>query len=100
MKIYIDSELQCHTANPDGTFREVEEEFFDGKCDTFIEGYRLKPEGETWAREDGRVFSGGKMISPCKPSDQLDAAQAQYEKDLAVAAAAYQEGVNTAYDQQ
>lgn len=97
--VYIDSEFKCHTTNPDGLFRELEESFFAGKCATFIEGYRLKPEGETWVREDGKVFSGGKMITPWKPSDQLFAAQAQYEADLAEAAAAYQEGVNSAYDQ-
>ena len=99
MKIYIDSDFKCHTTNLDETFKEVETDFFDGKCKTFIEGHRIKPEGETWVREDGEVFSGGKMISPWKPYSLLAAAQAQYEEDLAVAAAAYQEGVNTAYDQ-
>lgn len=95
---FIDTEYRCHTTNPDGLFREVEEPFFDGKCKIFIEGYRLKPEGETWIREDGHVFSGCKMITPWQPSDRLFAAQAQYEADLADAAAAYQEGVNSAYD--
>lgn len=102
--IYLDSEYRCHTTNPDGTFREVilsenARTFFSNKCVTFIEGFRLKPEGETWVREDGKVFSGGEMIAPWKPYDQLAAAQAQYEADLAEAAAAYQEGVNSAYDQ-
>lgn len=102
--IYIDSEFKCHTTNPDGTFREVvlsdsAKTFFADKCTAFIEGYRLKPDGETWVREDGRVFSGGEMITPWKNYDLLEAAQVQYEADLAEAAAAYQEGVNTAYDQ-
>ena len=39
MKIYIDSEYCCHTINPDGVFQEIETDFFDGKCDDFIEGY-------------------------------------------------------------
>lgn len=98
MKIYIDSEYRCHTTNPDGLFLEIEEPFFDGKCKAFIEGYRVKPEGKTWVRDDGMVFSGSKMISPWKPINELEAAQAQYEADLAEAAAAYQEGVNSAYD--
>lgn len=93
--IYLDSEFKCHTTNPEGLFREVKEQFFDGKCQTFIEGYRLKPENETWVRGDGKVFSGGKMITPWKAVDQLFAAQAQYELDMAEAEAAYQEGVNS-----
>jgi hypothetical protein len=80
LKIYIDDDFKCHNTNPDGIFREVEDEFFDGKCPVFIEGYRLKPEGETWVREDGEVFTGGKMIAPWKDLDELDAAQRQYER--------------------
>lgn len=103
MKIYIDTEFCCHTTNPNGAFREVILSeaalvFFSNKCTAFIEGCRLKPEGETWIREDGFVFSGDEMITPWKPYDELAAAQAQYEADLAEAAAAYQEGVNSAYD--
>lgn len=104
MKMYIDSEYRCHTTNPEGTFREVilSEDaiaFFTNKCVAFIEGYRLNPEGEVWVREDGKVFSGGEMITPWKDYNELAAFQAQYEADLAEAAAAYQEGVNSAYDQ-
>lgn len=102
--IYIDSDCKCHIDNPDGAFREavLSEDarvFFANKCTTFVEGYRLKPEGETWVREDGEVFSGGEMVAPWKPYNELAAAQAQYELDMAEAAAAYQEGVNSAYDQ-
>lgn len=102
--VYIDSEFHCHTTNHAGTFREVilsenARTFFERKCTAFIEGYRLKPENEKWVREDGKVFSGGEMISPWKPYAELAAAQTQYEADLAAAAAAYQEGVNSAYDQ-
>ena len=96
--IYIDSEFCCHTANPDGTFREVETDFFDGKCGTFVEGYRFVPAGETWVRSDGKVFRG-EMIAPWKDYNELAAAQEQYEADLAAADSAYQEGVNSAYDQ-
>lgn len=84
-EIYIDSEFKCYTENPDGMYREVflsdnARAFFSNKCTAFIEGYRLKPEGEMWVREDGKVFSGGEMISPWKPYDELDAAQREYER--------------------
>ena len=98
--IYIDTEFKCHTTNPDGTFREVvlsesARNFFADKCTTFIEGYRLKPDGETWVREDGHVFSGGEMIAPWKNYDLLEAAQVQYELMMAETEAAYREGVNS-----
>ena len=85
--IYLDSDFKCHTSNPDGTFQEVvlsenAKTFFANKCTTFIEGYRLKPEGETWVREDGTVFSDGEMISPWKDYSELDAAQRRYEQAL------------------
>ena len=58
---------------------EVETDFFDGKCPAYIEGYRFVPAGETWVREDGEEFSG-EMVAPCKPWDELDAAQRAYER--------------------
>jgi hypothetical protein len=84
MKLYIDSAFKCHTIN-DGTMKEVETKFFDGKCAAFIEGYRLVPSGESWTREDGTVFVG-EMAAPWKPYEELDAAQREYERELAQAA--------------
>jgi hypothetical protein len=81
MKVYIDSEYRCHTTNTDGNFREVEHSFFDGKCTTFIEGYRFVPSGESWARSDGVVFHG-EMISPWKDYNELEAIQIAYERQL------------------
>ena len=78
--IYIDSECKCHTANPDGSFREVETNFFDGKCSAYIEGYRFVPAGETWTRPDGVVFRG-EMIAPWKDWRELDDAQRGYEQE-------------------
>ncbi|MBE7016639.1 MAG: hypothetical protein E7420_00575 [Ruminococcaceae bacterium] len=78
--IYIDSEFKCHISN-DGTMTAVETDFFDGKCDAFIEGYRFVPEGESWTREDGEVFSG-EMIAPWVDFAELDAAQREYERAL------------------
>lgn len=79
--IYIDSEFMCHTTNPDGTFKEVETNFFNDKCDAFIEGYRFVPSGETWTREDGVIFTG-EMIAPWKNYNELDAAQREYEREI------------------
>ena len=93
MKIYIDPDFKCHTSN-DGTMTTVETDFFDGKCQTLIEGYRFVPVGESWTRSDGVVFHG-EMIAPWKDYSLLAAAQAQYELDQAELAAAYQEGVDS-----
>lgn len=84
--IYIDSENKCHTEN-DGTMKAVETDFFDGKCDFYIEGHCYEDNGNHTS------------VYAYKPYDELAAAQAQYELDMAEAAAAYQEGVDSAYDQ-
>lgn len=75
--IYIDSDYKCHTSNADNLVA-VETDFFDGKCDSFIEGYRFVPSGESWTRSDGVVFNG-EMISTWKDFAELDDAQRQYE---------------------
>lgn len=76
--IYIDSDFKCHVTD-DGTLTAVETDFFDGKCDTFIEGYRYVPAGAVWTRSDGMVFTG-KMIAPWKDYAELDYAQLLYER--------------------
>ena len=78
--IYIDSDFKCRTVC-DGTLAAVETDFFDGKCDAFVEGYRFVPEGESWTREDGAVFHG-EMAAPWKPWQELDKAQREYEMEL------------------
>ena len=77
--VYIDSDFKCHTVN-DGTMIPVEDEFFDEKCDAFIEGYRFVPSGSTWTRPDGVVFHG-EMVAPWKDWRELDDAQRVYEKE-------------------
>lgn len=77
--IYIDSEYKCHVTN-DGTMTPVETDFFNDKCQTFIEGYRFVPSGEVWTREDGITFTG-EMISPWKNYSELDAVQREYERE-------------------
>ena len=77
--VYIDKEYKCHICD-DGTMTAVETDFFDGKCDAFVEGYLCGP---------------GKMIAPWKPYSELAAAQRQYELDRASLEEAYREGVNS-----
>ena len=76
MKIYIDSNFKCHTAQQEG-YTEVEVSFFDNKCDEFIEGYRFIPSGSTWTREDGVEFAG-EMVSPWKDYNELAMVQLDY----------------------
>lgn len=80
MKIYVDSDYKCHVSNPAGTMTNLETDFFDGKCDAYIEGYRYVPAGESWTRADGVVFQG-EMIVPWKDWNELDAAQRDYERE-------------------
>ena len=70
MKIYIDSDFRCHTSNPEGTFREVETPVFDGKCQTFIEGY---------CYDDSNGYA---HIYPWKDYSELDSAQREFEREL------------------
>ena len=79
--IYIDTDFKCHTSDPDGIYTNLETDFFDGKCDFFIEGYRYIPAGAMWTRSDGVTFSG-EMIAPWKDWRALDAAQRAYERQL------------------
>lgn len=107
MKIYIDSDCKCHVSPGEG-LREFDVPFFDGKCQTFIEGYRYVPPGERWVKPNGELFRG-EMISPWAYYPVLAATQAAYEEGqalgtggidelIAAAGVAYTEGVNSAYD--
>lgn len=69
MRVFIDSEFRCHTTNQDGTFREVETDFFDGKCDIFIEGF---------CYDDSKGYV---QIYSWKPFGELDATQWAYERE-------------------
>ena len=94
MEIYIDTEFKCHVSD-DGTMTAIETDVFDGKCTAFIEGHRFVPTGETWTREDGKVFRG-EMKTPWKDYSELDAAQRNYEKQLL---AEYEALVNALYSE-
>lgn len=66
--VYIDPEtFYCYAEqNSDGTRIPHEDDFFDGKCKTFIEGYYCD-------QVKGEVY-------PWKPHTQLAAAQREYEQ--------------------
>ena len=85
MIVYVDKEYKCHVAPGEG-LTPVEDSFFDGKCDAFIEGYRYD------------TSKGYTQIYPWRNSAELFAAQAQYERDMEELRKAYEEGVNSAYD--
>jgi hypothetical protein len=78
--IYLDKDFRCFVNETENTVQSIETDFFDGKCDTYIEGYRFVPEGRQWTRSDGVVFSG-EMITPWKPYEELERAQIAYEKE-------------------
>ena len=67
--IYVDSDFKCHVAD-DGTRKAVETDFFDGKCEQFVEGY-------CYDTRNGYV-----QIYPVLPFGELDSAQREYEKQM------------------
>lgn len=76
MTIYIDNDFKCYVENGDNR-RAIETDVFDGKCQEYIERFRYVPEGETWTREDGEVFSGT-MVTPWADLSEAYEAQAAY----------------------
>lgn len=77
--IYLNINFECSAIEKDDTVQSVETDFFDGKCNAFIEGYRLVPAGQTWTREDGVVFKG-EMITPFKDVTTLNMVQTVYDQ--------------------
>ena len=78
--IYIDYDFKCHVNN-DNNMTSIETDFFDNKCDAFIEGFRYIPDGEAWIREDGSIIYG-EMISAWEDRDKLNKIQLEYEKSI------------------
>ena len=76
MTIYIDSDYKCYVSAADGR-RVIETDFFDGKCDEWIESFRFVPDGDTWTREDGEEFRG-EMVTPWKDLGEAYTAQIAY----------------------
>ena len=91
--IYLDTDFKCHVNYEEG-MTAFETDFFDDKCNTFIEGYRIVPEENSWTRNDGKVFVG-EMITPCRNYNELKIAQEEYENIQLILSSSYQEGVNS-----
>lgn len=92
--VYIDADFKCRVTD-DGMMTAVETDFFDGKCDAFIEGHRFVPNGKSWTRADGVVFRG-ETVSAWKPFAELDVAQRAYEKQMLEA---YETLINELYEE-
>lgn len=80
MLVYVDINdgYKCYLED-NGSMLPVETSFFDGKCRTYIEGFRCVPIGYTWVREDGMEFSGVNV--PWVDSGTLIVAQQEYEHE-------------------
>lgn len=76
--VYIDSDCKCHLEGGEG-LTAVETKFFDGKCDAFVEGYRIALSVESG--DDGEV-TRVRTITPWKDHRELERAQREYEKAL------------------
>lgn len=81
MKIFIDADYKCRLESGEG-LREVETDSFSGKCRTFVEGYRLIPQGETWTDANGNHIRG-EAVFPWRDYALLEEFQRQYEEMLA-----------------
>lgn len=81
MTIFIDNECKCHVSNPDDIYTSIEAPIqFEEKAPTYIEGFRVKPEGYTFTRNDGKVFGpDGYSISPWRDLALLEEFQMQYD---------------------
>ncbi len=78
MMIYVDDDYKCYVSDGEGR-KAVETTYFDGKCKTFIEGYRFVPTGEKWVKSNG-ISVRGEMIAPWTDYNYLQAAQEAYEQ--------------------
>ena len=76
MTIYIDNDYKCYISAADDR-RAIETDAFDGKCEEWIESFRLVPAAETWVKPNGEMFRG-EMVSPWKDLGEAYAAQAAY----------------------
>ena len=77
--IYLNADFQCSLTEKADTVQSIETDYFNGKCNAYIEGYRFVPQGQTWTRNDGVVFAG-EMIAPFKDYTQMEMVQKLYEQ--------------------
>lgn len=75
--IYLDKDYLCHAA-PSAGCTPHETDAFDGKCDEYINGYRLVPAGASWTNENGITFTG-EMLCPAQDFTALQSMQSEEE---------------------
>ena len=80
MIIYLDKDFKCHISKDSENYIEYETDIFDGKCNDYIEGYRIVPRGKAWSRGDGRMFEG-EMVVPWRNTSTLREIQSAYERE-------------------
>ena len=80
MILYLDSDYLCHMEPAVGR-TAVQTDAFNGKCKTYIEGFRFVPSGQSWTRSDGKVFHG-EMIAPAVNYSVLVEAQRNYDDGI------------------
>ena len=79
MTIYLDKDFHCYITENSNTIQSIETDIFNGKCAAYIEGYQYIPEGQSWTRNDGMVFTG-EMISPIKNYSIIESVQKLYDE--------------------
>lgn len=76
-KYYLDENFRLHVEQNEGmTEWEDTQGFFNGKFDTYVEGFRVIPEGEQWKAPDGTIYSGF-MLAAAVDFDTLEKAQSE-----------------------
>ena len=80
-KVFIDDVYACFTENADGR-REVESDFFDGKCKELIECFKFVPLGESYTDEYGLTHADGVAWNVKDVDGLVGSAQRTYELHL------------------
>lgn len=93
--IYIDGNFICHADYADGR-AAVETDALDNVCDAALVCYIYVPVDESYTKPNGNTVKG--EFIQCFDTRVANMLQRQYKAQLAAAEAAYEEGVNTAYD--
>jgi hypothetical protein len=77
-KIYLDDQYRCSVTNGENK-TEIETDFFDGRCEEFIEGYCYIPKNEKWVNKNNIEFMG-ETIFPIADFNKIDSIQRSNER--------------------
>ena len=77
---YLDKEFRLHLEQKEDFLSwEDKDGFFEQKSATFIEGYRVIPEGKTWKDKNGTIYYG---LTISAAVDYSTLTKAQSEMDV------------------